>query len=118
MITTGWVSDPRSYFGRVSGPGIILRGLALAIDERHVALPKLYGAPAYTKPPLRVEVTARPFDPDDLPIAAVQTVEERDLAASDGLGGVQPAVSDAPSLRPKPLSLRAFAGRILGNSQS
>ncbi len=96
----------------------------MAIDERHVALPHLYGAPAYAKPAIRVEVAPRPFDPDDLPIAAVQTVEERDLAASlpgafgDGQGnGQQPDSSNRFSLRPRPLSLRSFAGRILGNSQ-
>ena len=89
----------------------------MAIDERHVALPKLYGAPAYTPPVHRPPVTPRPFDPDDLPIAAVQSVEERDLAASapDAFGNGQHAADDAPSLRPRPFSLRTFAGRILGN---
>ncbi len=89
----------------------------MAIDERHVALPKLYGAPSYAPPPHRPKETPRPFDPDDLPIAAVQTVEERDLAASlpDAFGDHHAnAVDDRPSLRPRPLSLRAFAGRILG----
>ena len=91
----------------------------MAIDERHVALPKLYGAPSYAPPVHRVPVTPRPFDPDDLPIAAVQTVEERDLAASlpEAFGdGQQPDPSNERlSLQAHPLSLRAFAGRILGN---
>lgn len=88
----------------------------MAIDERHVALPKLYGAPAYAPPVHRPPVTPRPFDPDDLPIAAVQSVEERDLAASapDAFGHKAPA-DDGPSLRARPFSLRTFAGRILGN---
>ena len=97
----------------------------MAIDEQHVALPKLYGAPAYARPTVVVETAPRPFDPDDLPIAAVMTDEERDLAAKlpayayapgghagseraergDGRGG--------PRLNPRPLSLRALAGRLL-----
>jgi hypothetical protein len=89
----------------------------VAIDERHVALPKLYGAPAYSPPVHKVLETPRPFDPDDLPIAAVQTVAERDLAATmpDAFGDGRLIDDDRPSLRPRPLSLRTFAGRILGN---
>jgi hypothetical protein len=38
-------------------------------DRGHVALPKLYGAPAYARPPLLpVSPVERPFDPDDLPL--------------------------------------------------
>jgi hypothetical protein len=101
----------------------------LAIDEQHVALPKLYGAPAYARPAPIVDDTPRPFDPDDLPIEAVQTPEERQLAESlpAGVyapGGLHPAQlddgsgHDAGSLRPRPLSLRALAGRILGQGQN
>ena len=101
----------------------------MAIDEQHVALPKLYGAPAYARPAPIAEVTDRPFDPDDLPIEAFQTPEERDLALTlparsyapggvraTGQGAAYPATpADAePRLRPRPLSLRALAGRILG----
>ena len=103
----------------------------MAIDEQqqHVALPKLYGQPAYARPPRHVAVADRPFDPDDLPIEMEQTPEERHLleslpARSYAAGGAQltgqmaayPATPNgvAPSLRPKPLSLRALAGRILG----
>jgi hypothetical protein len=52
----------------------------VAIEDQHVALPKLYGAPAYARPPRAVEDSPRPFDPDDLPISAYQTDEERDMA--------------------------------------
>ena len=52
----------------------------MAIDEQHVALPKLYGAPAYARPPRPAAVVDRPFDPDDLPIEIEMTPEERDLA--------------------------------------
>ena len=50
-------------------------------EHAHVALPKLYGAPAYARPPVLKVVTAeRPFDPDDLPIEAHQTEEDREIA--------------------------------------
>ncbi len=39
------------------------------IDEHHhVALPKLYGAPAYARPPRVFDESDRPPDPDDLPL--------------------------------------------------
>ena len=53
----------------------------MSIDEQHVALPKLYGAPAYARPAATVDPTPRPFDPDELPLEAVMTDEERDIAA-------------------------------------
>ena len=48
-------------------------------EDEHVAHPRLYGAPAYARP-LSVTPTERPLDPDDLPIAAEQTEEERAIA--------------------------------------
>jgi len=101
------------------------RGLDLAIDEQHVALPKLYGAPAYARPPRQLTDEAdRPFDPDDLPIEVLQTPEEREFAAAlpahtyapGGYTAPKPSTGSAgaPSLQPKPLSLKALAGRILG----
>lgn len=106
----------------------------MAIEaEQHVALPKLYGAPAYARPPRPVAVVERPLDPDDLPIEAVQTPEERAIAASlparayiaggtrlTGQGAAVPATPQGqqPTLHPRPLSLRALAGRILGVGES
>jgi hypothetical protein len=101
----------------------------VAIDEQHVALPQLYGAPAYARPAPIVEETPRPFDPDDLPIEAVQTDEERQLAESLPAGIYAPGGMYAgrheetsrngdSSLRPRPLTLRALAGRILGQSDN
>ena len=103
----------------------------VALDEQqHVALPKLYGAPAYARPAPIVEESPRPFDPDDLPIEAAQTDEERELAASlpahaYAPGGahlpMDPKASDhdgGPRLSPRPLSLRALAGRILRQPES
>ncbi len=58
-------------------------------DQAHVALPKLYGAPAYARPlAVAVVKTARPVDPDDLPLESEQTEEERQLARGlSGSGG-------------------------------
>jgi hypothetical protein len=53
----------------------------VANDERHLALPKLYGQPAYARPTVPVAAVARPFDPDDLPLEVAQTEDERDLVA-------------------------------------
>ena len=96
-------------------------------EQQHLALPQLYGAPAYARPPRAVEPTERPFDPDDLPLEAVQTDEEREIASTlparayapggmtraDG-GGADGAIG----LRPRPLTLRSLAGRILGQSDN
>jgi hypothetical protein len=50
-------------------------------EHAHVALPKLYGAPAYARPPVvPVAPVERPFDPDDLPLEAERSREDRDLA--------------------------------------
>lgn len=51
-----------------------------AEPDPYFALPKLYGAPAYARAPTVVPESERPFDPDDLPIAAEQTDDERALA--------------------------------------
>lgn len=48
--------------------------------EQHVAMPQLRGAPAYARPPMPVTPSPRLLDPDDLPIEAARTDEERDLA--------------------------------------
>jgi hypothetical protein len=100
----------------------------VAIDEQHVALPKLYGAPAYARPALKIEETPRPLDPDDLPIEAFRTDEEQELAEALPVyaysnGGDQATAQHAaytaipaefPRLRPRPLNLRAITGRIRG----
>ena len=51
-------------------------------DERgQYALPKLYGAPAYARPPvIPVDPVERPVDPDDLPLESEQSREERELS--------------------------------------
>jgi hypothetical protein len=76
-----------------------------------------------------VAVVPRPFDPDDLPIEAIQTDEEREIAANLPARAYAPGGSlymtdgtgrddHEPQLRPRPLSLRALAGRILGQADN
>jgi hypothetical protein len=92
----------------------------MSFEEEHVAHPRLYGAPAYARPPLHVPTTAKPIDPDDLPIAAFQTDDEREIVESlraRPFGLAQAAVSVAePQLRPRRLSLSARAGRLIGRA--
>ncbi len=94
-------------------------------EHAHVALPKLYGAPAYARPPMLTVVTAeRPFDPDALPIEAEQTEEERVLALTLESGswtaaghGDDPAPSreGSPQLRGRPFQLGAITRRMRRN---
>jgi hypothetical protein len=101
----------------------------VAIDEPHVALPMLYGAPAYARPTPSIDVTPRPIDPDDLPIEAFRTHEEQEIAEAlpvysfsgggdqaTGQSAAYPASSTGkrPQLRARPLSLKAITGRIRG----
>jgi hypothetical protein len=66
-------------------------------EDGHVAHPRLYGAPAFARPPLSVMPAARPLDPDDLPITAQQTAEERALIERL-LGGMYAAADAADPL--------------------
>jgi hypothetical protein len=98
----------------------------VSIDEQHVALPKLYGAPAYARPAAPVATTTRPFDPDDLPIEAAQTEEEREfsqsLPARAWAPGGGPTVTvngsgqatTATGIQPRSFSLKGIAGKLLG----
>ena len=97
----------------------------MSIDEQHVALPKLYGAPAYARPPKLVEAPERPFDPDELPLEAFRTDEEREFvdllpARAFAPGGVALGRNGhgdnghAPSLRPRPFSLRSITSKFRG----
>lgn len=98
----------------------------MSVDERPIALPKLYGAPAYARPPAPVAQSARPFDPDQLPLQVYQNEDERNVAshlparayatavdlAGDPRPGAEGGASDG--LRPRLFNLRAIAGRLLG----
>lgn len=100
----------------------------MSIDEQHVALPKLYGAPAYARPPGVAATVERPFDPDDMPIEAFMTEEEREYASSLPArawapgGGVVPSGNGhgarpqgEPTIRGRAFSLKSIAGRLLGS---
>jgi hypothetical protein len=94
----------------------------VSIDEhKHVALPKLYGQPAYARPPRPAPTAERPPDVDDLPIDAVQTDEEREVAAQlTGSTYAERRETGTPAdqmggqgLQPRPFSLRTI-GRLFG----
>lgn len=99
----------------------------MSIDEQHVALPKLYGAPAYARPPAVVDSAERPFDPDDLPIEALQNEEDRAFAATLPARAWEPGGALLEGVRSdgrqrhrmhqlagRQLSLKSIAGRLLG----
>jgi len=87
-------------------------------EHAHVALPKLYGAPAYARPPVApVAPVERPFDPDDLPLEAERSREEERLARElkahpyAAVASSDPGHTSASGLR-----ARAFRLRIPGRS--
>jgi hypothetical protein len=99
-------------------------------EQQHIALPKLYGAPAYARPQPAVDTGPRPFDPDDLPIEAFQTEEERAIAANLpprawAPGGVviqsaegaarRESTHTSTGLTARSFNLRRIAGRLLGS---
>jgi hypothetical protein len=91
-------------------------------EEIHVALPKLYGAPAYARPPRPVETVARPVDPDDLPLELQRTPEEHEFA-SRIVGDLFTPVLAAPptgggegQLEAKPFKLRGLTSKLFRNS--
>jgi hypothetical protein len=87
-------------------------------DEGHVAHPRLYGAPAYARPPSRVTPTTLPIDPDDLPIAVYQTPEEHEmverlLTNRFGVAERPPAAEPAADAGQRHMGLGALAGKLL-----
>ncbi|MDO8485273.1 MAG: hypothetical protein Q7S35_10055 [Candidatus Limnocylindrales bacterium] len=102
----------------------------MSIDEQPVALPKLYGAPAYARPPAPVAAVPRPFDPDQLPLELYRTEGERRAAPYPPAHAYTPALDiagdprhpddrgAAAGLRHRPFSLRAIAGRLLAAPDS
>ncbi len=91
-----------------------------ADPDPYYSLPMLYGAPAYARPPRPVDDGERPFDPDDLPIAAERTDEERallDALQRSGASGPpdEPGTGgDAPrsGAAGRRLSIRALSARL------
>ena len=97
----------------------------VSIDEQHVAMPKLYGAPAYGRPPRHAGPDGdRPFDPDELPIEADRTDEEQEFVSTLPAQAYAPGgilLSGNPgenttetNLRPRSFSLRSVAGKLFG----
>ena len=90
----------------------------MTLAEEHVAHPRLYGAPAYARPPSAVAATELPPDLDDLPLAVAQTPEEQLLAESlptspyQSVSLIKPASAEPPT-HARPVPLLAFASRIL-----
>jgi hypothetical protein len=85
-------------------------------DDHHIALPKLYGAPAYARPPRTYDIEDRPPDLDDLPLEAYRAEDGGD--GIEALGGqapsVVPTLDPEPRLEPRPFSvqrLRRFLAR-------
>jgi hypothetical protein len=68
-------------------------------DEHHMALPHLYGGPAYSRPPRPVHEIPRPFDPDELPLEAERSDE--DGAQADQLLGTAWTPTSAPPTKVK-----------------
>jgi hypothetical protein len=100
-----------------------MRDSRVSIDEQHVALPTLYGAPAYARPPGVAPATGRPFDPDELPLEAHQTDAEREFASAlparahapggaDLLAGRAGAAQTDDRQTDRSFSIRAIAGRM------
>ena len=94
-------------------------------EQHHVALPKLYGAAAYARPPKPIEAPARPIDPDDLPLEVLRTPEEQELAARIVGSPYAPHVGGQPAtdgngqdggLKGRPFRLSSLANRIFGGS--
>ncbi len=110
--------------------------MTVAADpDPYFAFPKLVGAPATARAPKAVPDSERPFDPDDLPIVAEQTDDERALARmlpasgshrsnGDGLqppgalhGALEeasgpPGSTRAPGVGARRFSLRALTDRL------
>lgn len=86
-----------------------------AEETRHVALPKLYGAPAYARPAVAVARSDRPFDPDALPLVVAMTDEERVLIERGLPPQPEPPMTPPqPTLVARPFSLRALSDRLRG----
>ena len=93
-------------------------------DRGHVALPKLYGAPAYSRPRVTpTQPVERPFDPDELPLTSELSSDEVVLVDQivahpyDGVAssGDVPATRETRSmLWGRPFRLRGFGSHRKG----
>jgi hypothetical protein len=96
-------------------------------DQKHVALPRLYGASPTARPAPVAKEAPRPFNPDEMPIAADLTDDERGLIeklppeafmAGGGyiLGSGDGNQGGGAQRRRMPSFLRALSGRLFGSS--
>jgi hypothetical protein len=91
-------------------------------EEQYIALPKLYGAPPYARPPRLYEQIDRPPDPDDLPLEAFRAEDDMGVGpavAGSPAGGSEAVLAEPqgrgqpePGLQPRSFSVRAL-GRFL-----
>ena len=95
----------------------------MSSEEHHVALPKLYGAPAYARPARPRETIERPVDPDDLPLEVARTPEEAELASRIVGSMFAPVLLGQPNgngrhgqLEARPFRLRAITGKLFRSS--
>jgi hypothetical protein len=96
-------------------------------EDQHVALPRLYGAPATARPAPVAKEAPRPWSRDEMPIAADLTDDEREFiealpphAYMPGggyiLGSADGGRDGGEKRRRRPFFLRALTGRLFGNS--
>jgi hypothetical protein len=92
-------------------------------EEHHVALPKLYGAPAYARPARPSETIERPVDPDDLPLEVERTPEEHELASRMVGSSFAPVLLGHTNgngrhggIEARPFRLRGITGKLFRNS--
>jgi hypothetical protein len=97
--------------------------LHVSSEEHHVALPKLYGAPAYARPVRPSETIQRPVDPDDLPLEVERTPEEHELASRMAGSSFAPVLLGQTNghgrhggIEARPFSLRGITGKLFRNS--
>jgi hypothetical protein len=97
--------------------------LRVSSEEHHVALPKLFGAPAYARPARPLEAVERPVDPDDLPLELERTADEIELAARMTGSAFAPVLTAKPGggkrsgqLQGRPFRLRVLTGKLFRNS--
>lgn len=83
-----------------------------AEQMQHMAMPMLYGAPAYARPTVVVAAVERPFDPDDFPLQAVMTDEERELLARGPVRAEIRADEAEGLINPRVFSLQALTERL------
>jgi hypothetical protein len=92
-------------------------------DQIHVAMPKLYGAPASGRAP-QPDRRDRPFDPDDLPLEAYRSADDDGgwALVSEATSGLEPvaahpgdhgAVGALPATESESRR-RGMLGRMLG----